>query len=106
MTKKQMAPSRYRKDLSEMPDWLKKKACPHRDKYFSGRRVLPRNLTGKDKLVDIVDDAFLAYNSGRLRESCQLFVEKMLEPGVTIGMSLSGALTPAGLGVSSIVPLI
>ena len=54
----------------------------------------------------MVDDTFLAYNSGRLREACQLFVEKMLEPDVTIGMSLSGALTPAGLGVSSIVPLI
>ena len=107
MTKKNpAAPSRYRKDLSEMPDWMKKKACPHRDKYFSGRRVLPRNLTGRDKLADMVDDTFLAYNSGRLREACQLFVEKMLEPDVTIGMSLSGALTPAGLGVSSIVPLI
>jgi deoxyhypusine synthase len=106
MKKKPTAPSRERKDLSEMPEWMKKKACPHRDKYFSGRRVLPRNLTGKDKLVDIVDDAFLAYNSGRLREGCQLFTQKMLEPDVTIGMSLSGALTPAGLGVSSIVPLI
>src|SRR5260370_2884262 len=30
----------------------------------------------------------------------------MLEPDGTIGMSLSGALTPAGLGCSSIVPLI
>ena len=30
----------------------------------------------------------------------------MLEPDVTIGMSFSGALTPAGLGCSSIVPLI
>jgi deoxyhypusine synthase len=111
MAKKQSAsphPShdRYRKDLSEMPDWLKKKACPNRDKFMSGKRVLPKNLTGREKLADIVDDAFLAYNSGRLREGCQLFTEKMLEPDVTIGMSLSGALTPAGLGCSSIVPLI
>jgi deoxyhypusine synthase len=30
----------------------------------------------------------------------------MLQPDVTVGMSLSGALTPAGLGCSSIVPLI
>ena len=106
MTKKTPAQSRYRKDLSEMPEWMRKKALPDRHKYFSGRRVLPRNLTGREKLADMVDDAFLAYNSGRLREGCQLFVEKMLEPDVTIGMSLSGALTPAGLGVSSIVPLI
>jgi deoxyhypusine synthase len=30
----------------------------------------------------------------------------MLNPDVTVGMSLSGALTPAGLGGSCIVPLI
>ena len=107
MAKKHTAPQRrYRADLSETPEWLKKKQCPNRDKYMSGKRVLPKNLTGKEKLADIVDDAFLAYNSGRLREACQLFTEKMLEPDVTIGMSLSGALTPAGLGCSSIVPLI
>jgi len=97
---------RYREDLSEMPDWLKKKTCPNRDKYLSGKRILPKNLTGKEKLADLVDNAFLAYNGARLREGCQLFAEKMLEPDVTIGMSLSGALTPAGLGCSSIVPLI
>jgi len=106
MAKPPTADSRHRKDLSDMPDWMKKKACPNRHRYMSGKRVLPRNLTGKQKLEDIVDDAFLAYNSGRLREACQLFTEKMLEPDVTIGMSLSGALTPAGLGCSSIVPLV
>src|SRR5450756_2461156 len=107
MAKKHIAPQRrYRADLSETPEWLKKKKCPNRDKYMSGKRVLPKNLTGKEKLEDIVDDAFLAYNSGRLREACQLFTGKMLEADVTIGMSLSGALTPAGLGCSSIVPLI
>jgi deoxyhypusine synthase len=35
-----------------------------------------------------------------------LFVEKMLEDDVTIGMSLTGALSPAGLGMSAIIPLI
>ncbi len=96
----------YREDMSEMPDWLKKKKCPNRDKYLAGKRILPKNLTGKEKLADIIDNAFLAYNGARLRECCQLFTEKMLEPDVTIGMSLSGALTPAGLGCSSIVPMI
>ncbi len=100
------AKRRYRKDLSEMPDWLKKKHCPHRDKYMSGKRILPKNLTGKEKLVEIVDEAFLAYNSARLKEGCQLFADKMLQPDVTIGMSISGALTPAGLGCSCIIPLI
>ena len=96
----------YREDMSEMPDWLKKKKCPNRDKFMSGPRILPKNLTGTETLADVIDNTFLAYNSARLREGCQLFVEKMLEPDVTIGMSLSGALTPAGLGCSSIVPLI
>src|ERR1017187_1855406 len=97
---------RYREDMSEMPDWMKKKKCPNRDKFMSGKRILPKNLTGKEKLPDVIDNAFLAYNGARLREGCQLFAEKMLEPDVTIGMTLSGALTPAGLGCSSIVPLI
>ena len=96
----------YREDMSEMPDWLKKKKCPNRDKFMSGPRILPKNITGTETLADVIDNTFLAYNSARLREGCQLFVEKMLEPDVTIGMSLSGALTPAGLGCSSIVPLI
>jgi deoxyhypusine synthase len=97
---------RYRENLSEMPEWLKKKKCPHRDRYLSGTRILPGNVTGKEKLADLVDKTFLAYNAARLREACQLFVDKMLADDVTVGMSLSGALTPAGLGCSSIVPLI
>ena len=97
---------RYREDMSEMPEWMKQKKCPNRHKYLSGKRILPKNLTGKEKLPDVIDNAFLAYNGARLRESCQLFAGKMLAPDVTIGMSFSGALTPAGLGASSIVPLI
>jgi len=41
-----------------------------------------------------MDDCFLAYNSARLREVCRLYTERMLEQDVTLGMSLSGALTP------------
>jgi deoxyhypusine synthase len=57
-------------------------------------------------VADLVDSAFLAYNAARLREACQLFVQRMLEEDVTIAMSLTGALTPAGLGMSSLIPLI
>ena len=95
-----------REDVAEMPDWLKEKECPHKKKYMQGKRILPKNLTGKERLAQVIDDTFLAYNGARLREGCQLFAEKMLAPDVTIGMSLSGALTPAGLGCSSIIPLI
>ena len=73
---------------------------------MAGKRIQPKNLTGKEKLTYIIDEVFLAYNSARLKEACQLFAERMLDPDVTIGMSISGALTPAGLGCSSIIPLI
>src|SRR5580765_2275844 len=95
-----------REAVSDMPDWLKEKQCPHKKQYMAGKRIQPKNLTGKEKLTYIVDEVFLAYNSARLKEACQLFADRMLDPDVTIGMSISGALTPAGLGCSSIIPLI
>ncbi len=106
MAKTQKKHVRSREALSEMPDWLRQKRCPHKQQYLSGKRIMPRNLTGRERLADLVDEVFLAYNSARLREGCQLFVDRMLEPDVTVGMSISGALTPAGLGCSSIIPLI
>jgi deoxyhypusine synthase len=54
----------------------------------------------------LIEGTFLAYNSGRLREACQLFTDKMLGKDVTIGLTLTGALTPAGLGMSCLIPLI
>src|SRR5260370_4556423 len=73
---------------------------------MSGKRIMPKNLTGKEKLVEMVDETFLAYNSARLGEGGELFADKGLRADVTIGMSISGALTPAGLGCSCIIPLI
>ena len=75
-------------------------------KFLRGRRIDPKPITGETKLVDLVDNAFLAYNAARLREACWLFTQKMLEPDVTIGVTLTGALTPAGLGMSALIPLI
>jgi deoxyhypusine synthase len=75
-------------------------------KFLRGRRIDPKPITRGTKLVDLVDNAFLAYNAARLREACWLFTEKMLEPDVTIGVTLTGALTPAGLGMSALIPLI
>jgi deoxyhypusine synthase len=97
---------RNREDISEMPEWMKEKQCPHKKQYMAGKRIMPRNLTGREKLSYMVDEVFLAYNSARLKEACQLFARRMLDQDVTIGMSVSGALTPAGLGCSSIIPLI
>jgi deoxyhypusine synthase len=77
-----------------------------RSKFLTGRRIDPAPITSETTLADLVDEAFLAYNAARLREACQLFTQKMLEPEVTVGLSLTGALTPAGLGISALIPLI
>jgi deoxyhypusine synthase len=77
-----------------------------KQQFLRGNRIIPKAITGKESLSDLVDSTFLAYNAARLQEACRLFVEKMLQPNVTVGMSLSGALTPAGLGSAVIVPLI
>ncbi len=75
-------------------------------KYLSGQAIGPDPIRGDERAVDLVDGTFLAYNAARLREACRLYAEKMLEPDVTVGMSLTGALTPAGLGMSALVPLV
>jgi deoxyhypusine synthase len=76
-----------------------------RSKYLRGDRILPNPISGTETVADLIDNAFLAYNAARLREGCALYTKKMLEPDVTIGMTLTGALTPAGLGMAAIIPL-
>ncbi len=73
--------------------------------HLRGQRINPSAITGKESAADLIDNAFLAYNAGRLREGCHLFVKRMLEPEVTVGMTLTGAMTPAGLGMSCLIPL-
>src|SRR3990167_927651 len=75
-------------------------------KFLSGTVIDPPAITKDTSLSDLIDTTFLAYNAGRLREACQLFTRKMLMDDVTIGLSVTGALTPAGLARSSIIPLI
>ena len=77
-----------------------------RSDYLRGQRIDPRPITGAETVADLIENAFLAYNAGRLREGARLFVERMLADETTVGMSLTGAMTPAGLGMSSIIPLI
>lgn len=83
-----------------MPD------SPSPKPHLRGPRIDPRPISGKETAAELIDNAFLAYNAGRLREGCRLFSERMLQPEVTVGMSLTGAMTPAGLGMSTVIPLI
>jgi len=76
------------------------------NRFLSGIAIEPRAVRGDMTAADLVDTAFMAYNGRRLREACRLFAEKMLAPDAIVGMSLTGALTPAGLGMSCLIPLI
>ena len=77
-----------------------------RSRYLSGARILPPPVGKRMPASELIEKTFLAYNAGRLREGARLLSERMLKPDVTVGLSLTGALTPAGLGVSCIVPLL
>jgi deoxyhypusine synthase len=75
-------------------------------KFAAYPRLNPFGI-GKDiSAADLIDQSMLAYNGGRLREAAQLLARKMLPKNGTIGLSLTGALTPAGLGKSCLIPLI
>ena len=75
-------------------------------RILEGRRIEPKPITSDTTITELIENSFLAYNAARLRESCQLFTEKMLGDDVTVGLTLTGALTPAGLGMSALIPLI
>ncbi|MCC6233111.1 MAG: deoxyhypusine synthase [Verrucomicrobiales bacterium] len=74
-------------------------------KFAAYPRLNPLGIGRDISAADLIDQVMLAYNGGRLREGCRLFAEKMLADQGTIGMSLTGALTPAGLGKSCLIPL-
>ncbi|HQC42242.1 MAG TPA: deoxyhypusine synthase [Verrucomicrobiota bacterium] len=82
---------------------MEEKACKHLKKF---PRLNPDGIQENVSVADLIDQTFLAYNAGRMREGCQLVTRKMLPGNGLVGMSLTGALTPAGLGRSAIIPLI
>ncbi|HLA89985.1 MAG TPA: deoxyhypusine synthase [Gemmatimonadaceae bacterium] len=75
-------------------------------RFLRGRKIDPRRVDGHESVAELIEGTFQAYNAARLREACQLFSGKMLARDVTVGLTLTGALTPAGLGMSCLIPLL
>ena len=71
-----------------------------RPKVLSGKPIRYYRPKGSQELRRLVDEGFQAFNAARLSEACAIFTEKMLAPdqNTTIGLTMAGALTPAGLG--------
>jgi deoxyhypusine synthase len=82
----------------------KKSGCPGKAKYLAGKRILPKPTSKDTSIVSLIDNMD-AYNGGRLRAACHLLRDRYSQEDVTVGLSLAGALTPAGLGPSTIIPL-
>jgi deoxyhypusine synthase len=68
-------------------------------------RLLPEPIGRNMRVADLIETTFKAYNAGRLAEGCRLLTEKMLPANGCVGMTITGALTPAGLGRAAIAPL-
>lgn len=70
-----------------------------RNPFFKGKKIKSLKLRKKLKVTSLVDGYFQAYNSARLSEACRLLCEKMLDKknDTTIGLTMAGALTPAGM---------
>jgi deoxyhypusine synthase len=76
------------------------------DRGQPGKPVRPPEITAEKSVADLIDETFTGFNAGRLREACELFCEKFCLDDTLVGVTVSGALTPAGLGRSCLVPLI
>ena len=72
----------------------------HKGNYLSGKVIKYYRPRGSAEVRDLIDNGFQAFNAGRLSEACNIFTEKMMAPEneTTVGLTIAGALTPAGLG--------
>ena len=71
-----------------------------RSNYLTGKPIRHYRPKGSADIRRLIDEGFQAFNAARLGEACRIFSDKMLLPehDTTIGLTIAGALTPAGLG--------
>jgi deoxyhypusine synthase len=73
--------------------------------FGHARNVVPVAITGKETPREIIHNAFPAYVGRQERTAFEL-MEKSVKEGHTNFLTMSGAMTPAGLHRSCIIPLI
>jgi deoxyhypusine synthase len=68
--------------------------------FLQGKQIRYYRPTGSAEVRALIEGGFQAFNAGRLSEACHIYADKMLAPAsdTTIGLTVAGALTPAGLG--------
>ncbi len=73
--------------------------------FQTSPEVRPRAITGQETGLDLLSFAFPAFVGRQLREAARLMRESV-SGGHTVFCTMSGAMTPAGLHRSCIVPLL
>ncbi|HHT9110154.1 MAG TPA: homospermidine biosynthesis protein [Candidatus Brocadiaceae bacterium] len=77
----------------------KSKQCQLQHKYLCKPEITPQVIKKGMKVKDLVAEYARsgAFNAGRLAEACKLYGH-MLDTDTTVGLTLSGAMTPTGMG--------
>ncbi|HMI83571.1 MAG TPA: deoxyhypusine synthase family protein [Polyangiaceae bacterium] len=76
-----------------------------RRSFQRARDVRPRRITGRERPTEIIEGAFPAYVGRQERTAFQLMKKSIAEKHAVF-LTLSGAMTPAGLHQSCLIPLL
>jgi deoxyhypusine synthase len=76
-----------------------------RQTFQRARDVRPRRITGKERPTEIIEGAFPAYVGRQERTAFEL-MKKCVADRHAVFLTLSGAMTPAGLHQSCLIPLL
>lgn len=68
--------------------------------FLTGKTIRYYRPRGSTDIRRLIDEGFQAFNAARLGEACRIYADRMLAKthDTTIGLTMAGALTPAGLG--------
>jgi deoxyhypusine synthase len=93
-------PPAFQKETTPLPHRAPGTPRHSRTQHLSGKPIRYYRPQGSAEIRHLIDEGFQAFNAGRLSEACKIFSEKMLDPAhdTTIGLTVAGAMTPAGLG--------
>jgi deoxyhypusine synthase len=76
-----------------------------RRSFQRARDVRPHRITGRERPAEIIEGAFPAYVGRQERTAFQL-MQKSIAKKYAVFLTLSGAMTPAGLHQSCLIPLL
>ena len=83
-----------------MPHRSPGSSSPQQHDYLTGKPIRYYRPHGSSDVRKLIDNGFQAFNAGRLSEACRVYTDGMLnsDHDTTIGITIAGAMTPAGLG--------